>query len=785
MKLKAEKKEFNITGIGVEEKEFSIDTNSDMIIKLLRDKMYKNKIGAVCREVISNSRDANRENDKKHTPVKVELIHNKSYVSEEYSISFSDEGIGISPDRMDNIFLKYGSSTKRETNEYTGGFGIGAKTPFAYTDEFFINTVVNVAGENVLFQYQALIISDGSREVSKMILINKEKTTQQTGTKITIPIQEEDIEEFEKELIYTTSFWGVKPHFIGFEFKNLVKEIEIVHKQKEFMFMKERKYNNIYGDSSYIILIDEIPYIFDNNKLLEINENLSFIIQDNFKFVLKFNTGEITVSGSREDIEYTKENIKKIIQRNNLIISEGEKMIREKIEQASSYSEACKNASQIFNYERGYKGVRINHFITKGVFEFLALIYHNNKKINPEDYKYKNQEVFYRLGFYNYLFIKVINKGGKMMKDSILSTCFSHKDWELPKYLFDVRQQNNLQGEYLKEKHSNGYVLVFDVSEMSENQIKTFHKYQTYSDDSIRRVKSWKKSKREEKEIIEKLNLNITPYSEVPKLKKESNKVKKENVDYIKLPIKEYVSKKRVWESKTINFYKDKNTTDEDDFENIKKVAWFKVNSFSLSELKKDTDFKTISGMDLGQTIKAKILIALGYTIITCGQTKEKYIKQLGIKSIEKIFNELTENSDNLKEAVQYVLTLKLNLGSETNCEFLSNLNFDSKYKEAFKLLEKDLNKTYDKIEKNHIIKDFVRILDYAENDFFDVFQLERKKEIDLFSQFINENPLIDTVLKIEDEEYNFSTSTRKKEDSEKVLNSMRNQILNLFEKNN
>ncbi len=782
MKLKTEKKEFDITGDGVVEKEFSIDTNSDIIIRLLRDKMYKNKIGAVCREVISNSRDANRENNKPHVPVKVEFIHNKSLFNEDdYRISFSDEGIGITPERMDNIFLKYGGSTKRETNEYTGGFGIGAKTPFAYTDEFFIDTVVSIAGENVLFQYQALIISDDSKETSKMILINQENTTQQTGTKITIPIQQEDISEFEKELIYTTSFWSVKPNFIGFEFKNLLKEIEIIHEQDEFSFFKEGKSKNIYGDDSYIILIDEIPYVFDNKKLSAINYNLSqkFIIEEGFKFVLKFNTGEITVSGSREDVEYTKENIKQLIKRNEFIISEGEKMIREKIEQASSYSEACKNASQIFNYQMGYKATKINHLITKGVFEFLALIYQSNKKINPEDYNYKNKEVFYQLYFYNYIFIKVINKGGKMMKDSTLSIFFSHKDWELPKYLFDVRKQNNLQGEYLKENNPNGYVLVFDVSKMSESQIKLFDKYQKYSDFSMRRNKSWKKSISEEIKIIEKLNLNITPYSEVPKLKKESNKVKKEKNDFIKLPVKEYISRTDEWKSLIINFYKDKRITNE--FEDIKKVVCFKIDL--LSDLKKETGYRNIIGMNLEQTIKAKILIALGYKIIAFGKNKENYIKQLGIKSVEKTFNDLVENSNNLKEAAQYILTLKLNLGSETNCEFLSSLNFDSKYKDAFKLLEKDLNKTYDKIEKNHIIKDFVKILNYAKNDFFNIFQLERKKEIDLFSEFINENPLINTLLKIEDKEYNFSTSKREKEDSVKVLNSMRNQILNLFEK--
>jgi hypothetical protein len=777
MKLKIDKKEFAITGGGIEEKEFSIDTNSDMIIKLLRDKMYQNKIGAVCREVISNSRDANRESNKAHTPVKVELTHDKSYVSDEYKISFSDEGIGISPERMDNIFLRYGGSTKRDSNDYTGGFGIGAKTPFAYSDEFFIDTVVNVAGESVLFQYQALITSDGVRESSKMILINTEKTKQNTGTKITIPVQEEDVEEFGNELIYTTLFWSVKPKFIGFNFRNK-KELKIVHEQNEFMFVKDHL---TFGDDSYIILIDEIPYVFDNKKLQEINDGLSkkFMIKnDNFKFILKFNTGEITVSGSREDVEYTKENIKKIIQRNNFIISEGEKMIKEKIEQASSYSEACKNSSKIFNYKEGYSGSRINYLITEGVFEFLALIYNQNLKLNPSDYKYKNQEVFYQVNFAKYFFIKIINKGGKMMKDSSLSRFYSHKDWNLPMYLFDVQKQNVLQSEYLKEKHPNGYVLVFDNSEMSINVIESFDKYLTYSEDLMSKKNRWIKTKKEENEIIEKLGLNILSYSQVPKLKKDTLNKSKEKVEYIKLPLKKYISRTGEWQSITIDFYKDKNKTDY--FEDIKKVACFKADS--LSELKRG-DYKTISGMTLEQTIKTKVLLALGYTIVAFGESKEKYIDNLGIKSVEKIFNDLVENNKDLKETVQYVLTLKLNLGSDVNCKFLHDLNFDSKYKDAFKVLEKDLNITYDKIVNDNIIKNFVRIFDYAEDDFFKVFKLEKRNELDLFNEFLNKNPLINAMLKVEDSEYYFSTRDGNSENDKKVLVDMKKQIITLFQK--
>ena len=218
MKITTEKKEYQVTG-GTS-KTFSVDTNDTMVIKLLRDKMYKNKIGAVAREISSNSRDANREAGRGDNPIVITISGESNLLSEETnSISFQDNGVGISPERMDNIFLKYGGSTKRDSDEFTGGFGIGAKTPFAYTDNFFINTIVEENGKRLEYLYQAIITSDGKNEVSRMIELGSNETKSQTGTKITVPLKsEEDRQQFEKEIIFCTNFWSVKPILKGFEY---------------------------------------------------------------------------------------------------------------------------------------------------------------------------------------------------------------------------------------------------------------------------------------------------------------------------------------------------------------------------------------------------------------------------------------------------------------------------------------------------------------------------------------------------------------------------------------
>ena len=65
----------------------------------------------------------------------------------------------------------------------------------------------------------------------------------------------------------------------------------------------------------------------------------------------------------------------------------------------------------------------------------------------------------------------------------------------------------------------------------------------------------------------------------------------------------------------------------------------------------------------------------------------------------------------------------------------------------------------------------------------FKVFKLEKRNELDLFNEFLNKNPLINAMLKVEDSEYYFSTRDGKPENDKKVLDDMKKQIITLFQK--
>lgn len=114
--------------IGISEK------NVPHLFKMLSQSLYNDKIGAVVREIICNARDANLDNNSQK-PIEIRC--------ETYPAIFSvrDFGKGLSHEEIKTVFASLGESTKRENKDAIGFYGIGSKSPFAYTDSFVITSV--------------------------------------------------------------------------------------------------------------------------------------------------------------------------------------------------------------------------------------------------------------------------------------------------------------------------------------------------------------------------------------------------------------------------------------------------------------------------------------------------------------------------------------------------------------------------------------------------------------------------------------------------------------------
>ena len=108
-------------------------SNSAEFFNILSSTLYKDQRLAVVRETICNANDAHIEAGITDTPIEITLT------SELFTIR--DFGSGIHKDDMGTIYGTYGNSTKKNDGNQTGGFGLGCKAPFAYTEHFDVHSM--------------------------------------------------------------------------------------------------------------------------------------------------------------------------------------------------------------------------------------------------------------------------------------------------------------------------------------------------------------------------------------------------------------------------------------------------------------------------------------------------------------------------------------------------------------------------------------------------------------------------------------------------------------------
>jgi len=109
----------------------SIEMNATAFT-VLSSSIYTDKPLAVIRELCSNALDAHRDagQSKPFEVILPSALHPELVVR--------DFGVGLSRDAVHQLYMTYFGSTKRLTDKLIGGFGLGSKSPLAYTDNFVV-----------------------------------------------------------------------------------------------------------------------------------------------------------------------------------------------------------------------------------------------------------------------------------------------------------------------------------------------------------------------------------------------------------------------------------------------------------------------------------------------------------------------------------------------------------------------------------------------------------------------------------------------------------------------
>lgn len=377
-----------------EEENFSIG-NLALIMDILRNKMYSNPIRAICQEIMSNGRDAHREVGKNDVAIQVKLPNHF-----DSTFHVRDYGPGITPSRMSEVFIRYGESTKRDDNTQTGGFGLGAKTPFAYTDTFCIVSITpeqiyqdkeGSMHENCMVRRQYVAHIDETR-IGKLSLVSSSVSNDAQGTQIIIDVRRNDFTYFENWVRKTAMYWDVKPKVVGsdhFEWKEINHVLSGNNWFLENPSSSSYEYNNmkaIVDGITYDISASDVNIDYGDKNYNKISTLISSPVR------ITFDVGDLQLTANRENIENSgkNNNASAIMNRINTIFNDIKNVSQKDIDSCSNLWEALikwksLKSSSLGKYvdELNYKGKKFTEETTsfalpKNKIEYFLCVRKNN-----------------------------------------------------------------------------------------------------------------------------------------------------------------------------------------------------------------------------------------------------------------------------------------------------------------------------------------------------------------------------------------------------------------------
>ena len=154
-------------------------TNDPILMSMLSTGLYANPLKSMVQEVTFNAWDAHRMGKCLDKPIDI-------YFNDTTGLIIRDYGPGIPPgETFTNVYFTYGGSTKRDDDDATGGFGLGSKSPFAYTDTFNVTSHHN--GQKFMYiMHRVHEENDGGPGFTPII---EGTPTTEKGLMVTVPFK--------------------------------------------------------------------------------------------------------------------------------------------------------------------------------------------------------------------------------------------------------------------------------------------------------------------------------------------------------------------------------------------------------------------------------------------------------------------------------------------------------------------------------------------------------------------------------------------------------------------
>ncbi len=252
----------------------------------LSSTLYSDKISTVLREIGSNAADAHAAAGIPDTPFEVTLP-----TLLDPTLRIRDFGPGLTHEEVFKIYPAYFYTTKDQSDEFNGAHGVGAKSPFCYVDQFAL-TVAQNGRKRV---YSARVASAENRVIG--LMGEEESPEWPQGLEVSVPVRPDDIEAFRQKAQEVFQWFRVLPKIMG------------APAIKRFPFKLELENVAFASDYLFRVLMGDVCYPLDMRKLAPNSELAAGFARG---VCLKMPIGSVTVTLSREQLEYDPRTVKSL-----------------------------------------------------------------------------------------------------------------------------------------------------------------------------------------------------------------------------------------------------------------------------------------------------------------------------------------------------------------------------------------------------------------------------------------------------------------------------------------
>lgn len=333
------------------------------------ENLYTNPHKAIVRELVCNAVDA-------HQAVgNTNPYYIQAPSKFDPTFILRDFGPGLNGEEIDRYLNTLYESSKGETNDQIGGFGLGSKSPFALVPSFFLTSYKDG------IEYKCFWYRD-EEGIPVLKIQSTSETSEPNGLKYTISFAEKDVDLITSACKTELFNFSLLPKFLS-DINDVSTEYDIWEDYKLKKLEEEKEYT-IYSSANALLFSDSQRYFY-RSPIISIggviyriterdcaalyHKKISHFINDNSTLIINIPIGKLKLPSTREHVLETTENTEVIKHYIDIAFDVLSGKMQEKYQEM--FEEDFKTSPLALNIHNFYKFCMTHGYNPKSIHEVL------------------------------------------------------------------------------------------------------------------------------------------------------------------------------------------------------------------------------------------------------------------------------------------------------------------------------------------------------------------------------------------------------------------------------